>query len=51
MRRYIVWIRLNPSQTAHVVVLAENDLLAKLVAEAQYGVGSVLGWHEDRQSE
>lgn len=42
MYQYTVWVRLNPSQTAHVTVNANNDLEAKMIAEAQYGHGTVL---------
>ena len=44
MYKYKVWIRLNPYQTADVIVLANNDWEAKLLAEAQYGVGNVLNY-------
>jgi hypothetical protein len=44
MYRYTVWIRLNPYQTANVTVNADNDLQAKLIAEAQYGSGNVLNY-------
>jgi hypothetical protein len=44
MYRYTVWIRLNPYQTANVVICADNDWQAKLIAEAQYGPGSVLNY-------
>lgn len=41
---YEIWIRLNPYQTAHVRLQADNDLQAKMLAEAQYGVGNVLNY-------
>lgn len=44
MSAYRVWIRLNAYQTAHVIVYAENDAACRLVAEAQYGTGSVLNY-------
>lgn len=44
MYQYRVWIRLNQTQTAHVVVNADNDLQAKMIAEAQYGAGNVLSY-------
>lgn len=44
MHKYLVWIRLNPYQTANVIVYADNDYLAKQIAEAQYGVGNVLNY-------
>lgn len=49
MIAYRVWVRINPYQTAHVVLYAENDWAAKALAEAQYGVGCVL--HYTRVSE
>lgn len=42
MYTYEVWVRLNPHQTAHVRVNANDDLQAKMIAEAQYGHGNVL---------
>lgn len=44
MYRYKVWVRLNPYQTADVYVNADNDLQAKMIAEAQYGQGNVLNY-------
>lgn len=44
MYRYQLWIRLNPTQTAHVVIMADNDLQAKMLGESQYGHGNVLGY-------
>jgi hypothetical protein len=44
MYRYQVWIRLNQLQTANVIINADNDYSAKLIAEAQYGEGSVLNY-------
>lgn len=44
MYRYNVWVRLNTYQTANVVVSANNDLEAKMLAEAQYGQGNVLNY-------
>lgn len=44
MYTYTVWIRLDPLRTAHVRVQADNDMDAKLIAEAQYGQGNVLNW-------
>jgi len=42
--RYRVWIRLNSYETAFVIVFAENDYLAKRIAEATYGIGNVLSY-------
>jgi hypothetical protein len=44
MYTYEVWIRLNAYQTAHVRVQASNDMQAKMIAESQYGAGSVLNY-------
>jgi hypothetical protein len=44
VKRYRVWIRLNTYETAFVIVFAENDYLAKRIAEATYGVGNVLSY-------
>ena len=44
MYQYTVWIRLNAYQTANVVVNADNDLQAKMIAETQYGIGNVLNY-------
>ena len=44
MYKYTVWIRLNQYQTANVVVNADNDWQAKMIAESQYGSGNVLNY-------
>lgn len=44
MYQYNVWIRLNQYQTANVVVNANNDWEAKLLAESMYGNGNVLNY-------
>jgi hypothetical protein len=44
MYQYRIWVRLNSYQTAHTFVWADNDIEAKLLAEAQYGVGNVLNY-------
>lgn len=41
---YEVWIRINDFQTTHVRIQAKTDYDAKLIAEAQYGVGNVLNY-------
>lgn len=46
MKKYNLWVRISESQTANTVVYAENALLAKQLAEAQYGVGNVLSYTE-----
>ena len=44
MNKYLLWVRINPYQTANTVVYADNALAAKQLAEAQYGVGMVLNY-------
>ena len=48
MTRYRLWVRINPYQTAHTLIYASSDYEAKMLGEAQYGVGNVLGyWRDD----
>lgn len=42
MKQYRVLVRVNAYQTARIVITAESDYAAKLIAEAQFGVGNVL---------
>lgn len=42
MYTFEVWVRLNPYQTAHIRINANNGLECKMIAEAQYGVGNIL---------
>ncbi len=44
MYKYQVWVCINQYQTAHTFVWANNDYEAKMLAEAQYGVGNVLNY-------
>ena len=44
MSQYRVWIRLNPYQTATVLIYAEHDGVVRQLAELQYGAGSVMSW-------
>lgn len=44
MNTYLVWVRINDYQTVHVRIMADHDYQAKLIAEAQYGAGSVLNY-------
>ena len=46
MRLYVLWIRVTDTQTANTVVFAENELAAKQLGEAQYGIGNVLSYSE-----
>jgi len=47
MYRYKLWVRINEYQTAHTLVWAENDYAAKMLGEAQCGVGNVLSYTRD----
>ena len=44
MYKYRVWARINELQTIHTCVWADNDIDAKMIAEAQFGSGNVLSW-------
>ena len=44
MYKFQLWVKINDFQTAHTVVWASNALEAKLLGEAQYGVGNVLDY-------
>jgi hypothetical protein len=44
MTRYRLWVRLTAFQTANTYIFADNDYEAKLLGEAQDGVGNVLGY-------
>lgn len=44
MYTYQLWIRLTPTQTAHVQLQASNDLQAKMLGESIYGSGNVLNY-------
>ena len=47
MYKYKLWVRINSFQTVDAYVWADDDLSAKLLGEAMYGVGNVLGyWRE-----
>jgi hypothetical protein len=46
MKQYNLWVRINQMQTANTIVYAENAFAAKQLGEAQYDVGSVLGYTE-----
>ena len=43
MYTFEVWVRLNTYQTAQIRLQARDSINAKLIAEAQYGQGNVLG--------
>jgi hypothetical protein len=46
MKRFQLWVRISSTQTAFTFVYAENPLLAKQLAEAQYGIGNVINYTE-----
>ena len=46
MKKFILWVRLNPLQTTNTIIFANNALEAKWLGEAQYGFGSVLNYQE-----
>jgi hypothetical protein len=47
MTRYKLWVRITDVQTANTYVWADNELDARLLGEAQYGVGNVLACWQD----
>jgi hypothetical protein len=44
LRHNRVRVRLNPFQTANVLLFADSDCVVRQLAELQYGAGSVLSW-------
>ena len=42
--KYKVWVRINEYQTTETIIIAKTDYDAKILAEAQYGVGNVLNY-------
>ena len=46
MKQYKLWVRLSQSQTTNTLVYAENAYVARLIGEAQFGVGNVLSYSE-----
>lgn len=44
MHRYSLLVWVNRDITARTVVWANNGYEAKLLGEAQYGVGNVIDW-------
>lgn len=47
MYKYKLWVRINEFQTTNTYVWAENDYAAKMLGEAQYGVGNVLSYFRE----
>jgi hypothetical protein len=46
MHTYQLWIRLSPTQTAHVQISADTAIQAKMLGESIYGSGNVLNYTE-----
>jgi hypothetical protein len=46
MYKYWILVRINSTQTAQTYIWADNDGVAKMIAEAQYGVGNVLNYSQ-----
>lgn len=44
MSKYKLWVRINELQTAETYIWANNDYEAKLLGEAQYGIGNILSY-------
>ena len=44
MYKFQLWVKISDFQTAHTIVWASNGWEAKLLGEAQYGVGNVLNY-------
>ena len=46
MKKYLLWVRISPTQTTNTYVHADNQLAAKMLGEHMYGVGNVLNYTE-----
>ena len=46
MYKYWIWVRINSTQTVQTYIWADNDGVAKMIAEAQYGVGNLLNYSQ-----
>jgi hypothetical protein len=46
MKVFEVWVRLSPYQTTVIRITARDAYDAKMIAEAQFGVGNVLNYTE-----
>lgn len=42
MHKYLLWVRLNQYQTANTYVMARDDIEARQIGEAMFGIGNVL---------
>ncbi len=46
MKKYLLWVRINQTQTANTVIYAGDQYQAKQLGEMQYGIGNVLNYTE-----
>jgi hypothetical protein len=46
MKKFMLWVRINPLQTTHTIVFANTALEAKWIGESKFGVGNVLNYTE-----
>ncbi len=46
MKKYLLWVRISQTQTAHTILYAEEQYQAKQLGEMQYGIGNVLNFTE-----
>jgi hypothetical protein len=44
MHKYLIWAKISETQSINTFVWASNAYDAKLIAEAQFGVGNVLNY-------
>jgi len=44
MKQYRLWVRISQTLTTNTIVYADDAYTAKLLGEAQYGVGNVLSY-------
>jgi hypothetical protein len=47
MRRWKLWVRIEPQRTTFTYVFAPDGFAAKSIGEAQFGIGNVLSYTED----
>ncbi len=44
VHKYLIWAKISETQTVNTIVWASNANDARLIAEAQFGVGNVLNY-------
>jgi hypothetical protein len=44
MYKYAIWARINNLQTTNTFIYADNDYVAKQIAESMFGYGNVLNY-------